>query len=337
MRAERALVAAPPPRAVGQPRAGGPGPTPPDGQPSGAGSSSQDHQPGVARWRRAAQRGGERCGVRRRRTTPSRPAARAAPRGRGGARRGRARPRPSQFDRQATKGDVELDVLGLELVGRHRHAGLAGDERREEHGVLGPVVVVEHGREEAGPASCPARSPASRSRSTWAASARRPRWTPTNPTTARGRSIWNMALTMRSAGCGRHGPGMGFRMRTIPEHVCDARQTRPMAFGQQAGPPATHRQLQELLGLLQETGYEGFREPARPARPHPAPGRREVHPRRGRHADRPAPGRPPSRAATWHPPHHRRSCRPPSRSCGRCPPSCSPPSCQRRGWAVMEP
>ena len=53
---------------------------------------------------------------------------------------------------------------------------------------------------------------------------------------------------------------MGFRMRTIPEHVCDAGQTRPMAFGQQAGPPATHRQLQELLGLLQETGYEGFRD-----------------------------------------------------------------------------
>ena len=46
-------------------------------------------------------------------------------------------------------------MLGLELVRRHRHAGLAGDERREQDGVLGPVVVVEHGREQAGPASCP--------------------------------------------------------------------------------------------------------------------------------------------------------------------------------------
>ena len=53
---------------------------------------------------------------------------------------------------------------------------------------------------------------------------------------------------------------MGSRMRTIPEHVCDLRQTRAMAFGQQAGPPATHRQLQELLGLLQEAGHESFRD-----------------------------------------------------------------------------
>ena len=33
-----------------------------------------------------------------------------------------------------------------------------------------------------------------------------------------------------------------------------------MAFGQPAGPPATHRQLQDLLGLLQEAGHEGFRD-----------------------------------------------------------------------------
>jgi hypothetical protein len=33
-----------------------------------------------------------------------------------------------------------------------------------------------------------------------------------------------------------------------------------MAFGQQAGPPATHRQVQELLELLQAAGYEGFRD-----------------------------------------------------------------------------
>jgi hypothetical protein len=33
-----------------------------------------------------------------------------------------------------------------------------------------------------------------------------------------------------------------------------------MAFGQQAGPPATHRQVQELLGLLQEAGHTDFRD-----------------------------------------------------------------------------
>ena len=33
-----------------------------------------------------------------------------------------------------------------------------------------------------------------------------------------------------------------------------------MAFGQPAGPPATHRQLQDLLGLLHDAGHEGFRD-----------------------------------------------------------------------------
>jgi hypothetical protein len=33
-----------------------------------------------------------------------------------------------------------------------------------------------------------------------------------------------------------------------------------MAFGQQAGPPATHRQVQELLGLLQHAGHTDFRD-----------------------------------------------------------------------------
>jgi hypothetical protein len=34
----------------------------------------------------------------------------------------------------------------------------------------------------------------------------------------------------------------------------------PMAFGQQTGPPATARQLQELLGLLQAAGHSDFRD-----------------------------------------------------------------------------
>lgn len=33
-----------------------------------------------------------------------------------------------------------------------------------------------------------------------------------------------------------------------------------MAFGQQTGPPATHRQVSELLGLLQEAGHTDFRD-----------------------------------------------------------------------------
>ncbi|HVL04998.1 MAG TPA: hypothetical protein VM388_03365 [Acidimicrobiales bacterium] len=33
-----------------------------------------------------------------------------------------------------------------------------------------------------------------------------------------------------------------------------------MAFGQPAGPPASHRQLQELLELLQDAGHTDFRD-----------------------------------------------------------------------------
>lgn len=33
-----------------------------------------------------------------------------------------------------------------------------------------------------------------------------------------------------------------------------------MAFGQQSGPPATARQVQELLSLLQEAGHADFRD-----------------------------------------------------------------------------
>jgi hypothetical protein len=33
-----------------------------------------------------------------------------------------------------------------------------------------------------------------------------------------------------------------------------------MAFGQQAGPPATGKQLKDLLALLQDAGHEGFRD-----------------------------------------------------------------------------
>lgn len=34
----------------------------------------------------------------------------------------------------------------------------------------------------------------------------------------------------------------------------------PMSFGQSTGPPAGHRQMAELLGLLQEAGFDGYRD-----------------------------------------------------------------------------
>ena len=37
-------------------------------------------------------------------------------------------------------------------------------------------------------------------------------------------------------------------------------QTAGMTFGQQAGPPASARQVQQLLALLQEAGHADFRD-----------------------------------------------------------------------------
>ena len=39
-----------------------------------------------------------------------------------------------------------------------------------------------------------------------------------------------------------------------------------MAFGQISGPPASHRQVNELLGLLQEAGHTDFRDARGPMR-----------------------------------------------------------------------
>jgi hypothetical protein len=37
-----------------------------------------------------------------------------------------------------------------------------------------------------------------------------------------------------------------------------------MAFGQQAGPPATHKQLQYLEALIRKAGHDGFRDARHP-------------------------------------------------------------------------
>jgi hypothetical protein len=42
--------------------------------------------------------------------------------------------------------------------------------------------------------------------------------------------------------------------------VAEFGETRGMAFGQQAGPPATGRQVQELLELLHDAGHVDFRD-----------------------------------------------------------------------------
>ena len=39
-----------------------------------------------------------------------------------------------------------------------------------------------------------------------------------------------------------------------------------MAFGQQSGPPASHSQIKELLGLLERAGYADFRDARGPMR-----------------------------------------------------------------------
>jgi hypothetical protein len=64
-----------------------------------------------------------------------------------------------QVARERTEGDVQLEVLGLELVGGHDQARLAGDERREQHGVLGTVVMVQDPGEELGPSLRPGHVP----------------------------------------------------------------------------------------------------------------------------------------------------------------------------------
>jgi hypothetical protein len=41
-------------------------------------------------------------------------------------------------------------------------------------------------------------------------------------------------------------------------------ETGHMAFGQQSGPPATSRQVQDLLGLVREAGFSDFRDARHP-------------------------------------------------------------------------
>src|SRR5277367_4482124 len=53
-------------------------------------------------------------------------------------------------------------------------------------------------------------------------------------------------------------PHQGILSAPLVSH--GAARLRRMAFGQQQGPPATSRQVQELLALLQEAGHSDFRD-----------------------------------------------------------------------------
>jgi hypothetical protein len=50
----------------------------------------------------------------------------------------------------------------------------------------------------------------------------------------------------------------------IPGGGTPVEKTGVMAFGQQAGPPASARQVQELSELVRAAGHEGFREARHP-------------------------------------------------------------------------
>ena len=46
----------------------------------------------------------------------------------------------------------------------------------------------------------------------------------------------------------------------IATSVSSACEAQPMAFGQQSGPPASSKQVEELLALFEGAGYSSFRE-----------------------------------------------------------------------------
>jgi hypothetical protein len=54
------------------------------------------------------------------------------------------------------------------------------------------------------------------------------------------------------------------RRSRVPPNETPIGETDVMAFGQQGGPPASARQVQELLTLLGDAGYGGFREARHP-------------------------------------------------------------------------
>ena len=114
-----------------------------------------------------------------------------------------------------------------------------------------------------------------------------------------------------------------------PQHAVDC----GMAFGQHAGPPATSRQVDELLALLQAAGHEDFRDARGPMGFTP-PRPRQVHAGRGRAVDRPAAGGLGRRRRTTGRTEHVLNAEPLLR---RMPAEQLAGELQRRGWLVIEP
>jgi hypothetical protein len=116
-----------------------------------------------------------------------------------------------------------------------------------------------------------------------------------------------------------------------------------MAFGQQAGPPASARQVQQLLELLEAAGHEGFRDARGPMgfTQRQAAGKftrdeadafietlEQAADAGGEPGGEPAPVGPPAQAAR--PSRAERALR-------EVPSEQLAAELQRRGWAVLEP
>jgi hypothetical protein len=109
-----------------------------------------------------------------------------------------------------------------------------------------------------------------------------------------------------------------------------------MAFGQQAGPPASRREVQELLTLLQDAGHTDFRDARGPmgftqrqaagkfTRDEAAAFIAQLEETESSSE----PGVPHDRAG---------GCRPPSRCCGACRPSSWQPSCNAAAGSSSSP
>jgi hypothetical protein len=123
-------------------------------------------------------------------------------------------------------------------------------------------------------------------------------------------------------------------------------QTVSMAFGQQSGPPATAKQVSELLGLLQDAGHSDFRDARGPMgfTQRQAAGKftrdeadafitqlQAAGPDGEAPADEPEPA---ARAATERPARRLSAA---EQALRRMPAEQLAAELQRRGWVVMEP
>ncbi len=107
-----------------------------------------------------------------------------------------------------------------------------------------------------------------------------------------------------------------------------------MAFGQQAGPPATARQVQELLALLQEAGHTDFRDARGPM----GFTQRQAAGKFTRdEADQFIAGLQDGGDSAGEPPVARKRLTTAERALQEIPAEALAAELQRRGWVVMEP